>query len=167
MQPWGWQLLSTSPATLHPVLPDARKPERGVSAVSRHDLRGWGTPRALVPCRFLVATGFKQDESDVFLSYLPLAHIFDRVAEEFYLSIGATIGYFSGDTRKLTDDLAALKPTLFVGVPRVFERVQTGVYAKASSLPAAPGLLGRCVCCHSKGSVQFQQFPERPGRSGN
>eukprot|EP00951_Prasinocladus_malaysianus_P004105 scaffold28990_cov32-Prasinocladus_malaysianus.AAC.4 len=83
--------------------------------------------------RYLISVGHKQDEHDVFLSYLPLAHIFDRVAEEFYLSIGATIGYWRGDTKGLTEDITTLKPTLFVGVPRVFERIQGGVMAKVRS----------------------------------
>ena len=43
------------------------------------------------------------------------------------LSVGGSIGYFQGDVRKLVDDIGALKPTLFVGVPRVFERIYNGV----------------------------------------
>lgn len=64
---------------------------------------------------------------DVYLSFLTMAHIFDRVAEEFMLHIGASIGYWQGDVRKLMDDVDALKPTLFAGVPRVFERIYNGV----------------------------------------
>lgn len=33
------------------------------------------------------------------LSYLPLAHIFDRVAEELFLNVGGCIGYFQGGGR--------------------------------------------------------------------
>lgn len=47
-----------------------------------------------------------------------------------FLSVGARIGYFQGDVRKLVDDIGALKPTLFIGVPRVFDRVYSGVYEK-------------------------------------
>ena len=43
------------------------------------------------------------------------------------LSLGASIGYFQGDVRKLIDDIGALRPTMFVGVPRVFERIYDGV----------------------------------------
>jgi long-chain acyl-CoA synthetase len=67
---------------------------------------------------------------DNMLSYLTLAHIFGRVAEEFALSMGAHIGYWQGDVKKLTDDVAALKPSLFVAVPRVLERIQSGITAK-------------------------------------
>lgn len=64
---------------------------------------------------------------DIYLSYLPMAHIFDRVVEEFMLHIGGSIGYWQGDIKKIMSDIDALKPTLFVGVPRVFERIVSGV----------------------------------------
>ena len=38
-----------------------------------------------------------------------------------------TAGYYSGSLGMLVDDIAALRPTLFVGVPRVWERVHAGV----------------------------------------
>lgn len=40
-----------------------------------------------------------------------------------------------GDVKKLTDDIAALKPTIFVAVPRVLERIQSGIQAKLSAKP--------------------------------
>lgn len=46
------------------------------------------------------------------------------------LFLGAAIGYYSGDTRHLLDDCQALKPTVFAGVPRVYERVYSGVIDK-------------------------------------
>lgn len=69
--------------------------------------------------------------SDVFLSYLPLAHIFDRVAEETFLGLGGSIGYWQGNPKTLLDDVGALRPTIFVGVPRIFDRIYTGVTQKA------------------------------------
>lgn len=36
------------------------------------------------------------NENDVYLSYLPLAHIFDRVIEEFFIFSGASIGFWRG-----------------------------------------------------------------------
>ena len=43
------------------------------------------------------------------------------------LYVGGSIGYFQGDIRKLADDIGALRPTIFAGVPRVFERIYNGV----------------------------------------
>lgn len=66
----------------------------------------------------------------MFLSYLPLAHIFDRVAEEALLAKGGSIGYWQGDVKQLMDDVGALRPTIFVGVPRIFDRIYSGVKDK-------------------------------------
>ncbi len=37
--------------------------------------------------------------------------------------------------KKLTDDISAVKPTLFVAVPRVLERIQSGIQAKLKAKP--------------------------------
>lgn len=39
------------------------------------------------------------------------------------LACGAQCGFFCGDTRKLMDDVANLKPTIFIAVPRVLNRI--------------------------------------------
>lgn len=44
------------------------------------------------------------------------------------------IGFFSGDVMKLKDDLAVLKPTIFVSVPRLFNRFYDGMQAKIKEL---------------------------------
>jgi long-chain acyl-CoA synthetase len=67
------------------------------------------------------------DENDVYFSFLPLAHIFDRVTEEFYVFVGGSIGFWQGDVKKIMEDLAELKPTVFVAVPRVFDRIYSGL----------------------------------------
>ncbi|GMN52267.1 hypothetical protein TIFTF001_021413 [Ficus carica] len=66
----------------------------------------------------------KMTPDDVYLSFLPLAHILDRLIEEYFFHNGASVGYFHGDLNALADDLMELKPTLFAGVPRVFERIK-------------------------------------------
>jgi len=40
-----------------------------------------------------------------------------------------------GNTKKITDDIAALKPSLFIAVPRVLERIQAGIDKKVPSKP--------------------------------
>ncbi|MQL99606.1 hypothetical protein Taro_032332 [Colocasia esculenta] len=69
----------------------------------------------------------KMTEDDVYLSFLPLAHILDRMIEEYFLHKGASIGYYQGDINALRDDLMELKPTLLAGVPRVYERIHEGI----------------------------------------
>eukprot|EP00897_Mesotaenium_endlicherianum_P001315 jgi/Mesen1/1210/ME000128S00185 len=72
----------------------------------------------------------KVGQSDVYLSYLPLAHIFDRVSEEFLIYNGGSIGFWQGDVKLLVDDIGELKPTFFTGVPRIFDRIASGVRSK-------------------------------------
>ncbi|XP_027109281.1 long chain acyl-CoA synthetase 1-like isoform X3 [Coffea arabica] len=69
----------------------------------------------------------KMTVNDVYISFLPLAHILDRMIEEYFFHKGAAVGYFHGDISELQDDLMELKPTFLAGVPRVFERVREGV----------------------------------------
>lgn len=66
---------------------------------------------------------------DIYISYLPLAHVFERAAQGIHLFKGAAIGYYQGDTLKLLDDIAELKPTVFCSVPRLFNRIYDKVLA--------------------------------------
>lgn len=74
--------------------------------------------------------------NEVVLAYLPLAHIFEMVVENLVLFFGATMGY--GTTRTLSDtnvrhcvgDMRALKPSILVGVPQVWETIKKGVLAR-------------------------------------
>ncbi|KAK2953017.1 putative Long chain acyl-CoA synthetase 7, peroxisomal [Blattamonas nauphoetae] len=54
---------------------------------------------------------------DVIISYLPLAHVFQRAVDIFTLTNGVAIGYFSGSIAQLTEDIGILQPTLFPAVP--------------------------------------------------
>ncbi|XP_011079524.1 long chain acyl-CoA synthetase 1 [Sesamum indicum] len=69
----------------------------------------------------------KMTVDDVYISFLPLAHILDRMIEEYFFHKGASVGYYHGDINEIRDDLMELKPTFLAGVPRVFERVHEGV----------------------------------------
>ncbi|KAE9451973.1 hypothetical protein C3L33_16135, partial [Rhododendron williamsianum] len=73
------------------------------------------------------------NEKDVYFSYLPLAHIFDRVIEEILIRHGGSIGFWRGDVKLLTEDLGALKPSIFCAVPRVLDMLYTGLKKKISS----------------------------------
>lgn len=60
---------------------------------------------------------------DVFLSFLPLAHLFERTAG-YYLPMmaGATVAHARG-VLQLTEDLQTVRPTALIAVPRLFETV--------------------------------------------
>lgn len=74
----------------------------------------------------------KMTPDDSYFSFLPLAHIFDRVIEEYFIYQGASIGYWRGDPKLLIEDIQELKPSLFAGVPKVFDRVYAVSKARLS-----------------------------------
>lgn len=72
-------------------------------------------------------------EEDSYFSFLPLAHVYDQVIETYCIYKGASIGFWRGDVRYLMEDLQELKPSIFCGVPRVYDRIYTGTLAKVSA----------------------------------
>ncbi|KAM0938470.1 putative long-chain-fatty-acid--CoA ligase, CDP-diacylglycerol--inositol 3-phosphatidyltransferase [Dioscorea sansibarensis] len=83
--------------------------------------------------RLLDCVNEQLSEKDVYISYLPLAHIFDRVIEEMFIFCGASIGFWRGDVKLLVEDIGELKPSIFCAVPRVLDRIFTGLQDKISS----------------------------------
>lgn len=72
--------------------------------------------------------------SDRPLSVLPLSHVFERSAMYLYILNGMAV-HFAESIEKIPDNLREVRPTLFVGVPRIFEKV----YAKAKLKAARSG----------------------------
>lgn len=83
--------------------------------------------------RLLESVNERLTEKDVYFSYLPLAHIFDRVIEELFIWQGASIGFWRGDPKLLIEDIGELRPSIFCAVPRVLERVHSGLTQKISA----------------------------------
>jgi long-chain acyl-CoA synthetase len=70
------------------------------------------------------------EQRDLLLSFLPLSHTFERTAG-YYLPMmaGATVAH-ARSIQQLQEDLLTIRPTLLVSVPRIYERVHTGVRTK-------------------------------------
>jgi long-chain acyl-CoA synthetase len=79
-------------------------------------------------------SGIDLSAKDVHLSYLPLAHIFERINYNNALLNGASIGFYQGDVLKIADDLAALRPTIFASVPRLYTRLYDKIQIILSEL---------------------------------
>jgi len=71
---------------------------------------------------------------DIPLSVLPLSHIFERSAMYLYIYHGMSVHY-AESVDKVPENLREVRPTIFVGVPRIFEKV----YAKAKLNSANSG----------------------------
>jgi long-chain acyl-CoA synthetase len=72
---------------------------------------------------------FRTGECSVLL-FLPLAHVFGRLVQIAPMIAPIKLGCVP-DIKNLTDELAAFRPTLILGVPRVFEKVYNSARAKA------------------------------------
>jgi long-chain acyl-CoA synthetase len=70
------------------------------------------------------------DESDCVLSYLPLSHI----AEQMFTIHGAITNgcgvYYAESIEKVPDNLKEVQPTIFFGVPRIWEKFHAGISGK-------------------------------------
>lgn len=78
------------------------------------------------------------------ISYLPLAHIYERNNMTMVLHLGGSVGFYSGNVQELLDDVLALRPHIFVSVPRLWNRIYDRVMgAVRDGNPAARALFHR------------------------
>ncbi|XP_072002071.1 long-chain-fatty-acid--CoA ligase 6 isoform X3 [Engystomops pustulosus] len=70
---------------------------------------------------------------DVHISYLPLAHMFERMVQSVVYCHGGRIGFFQGDIRLLSDDMKTLRPTIFPVVPRLLNRMYDKIFSQADT----------------------------------
>ncbi len=98
---------------------------------------------------------------DLFLSFLPLSHTLERTAG-YYVPImaGASVAHVRS-LEQLPDDLAAIRPTIIISVPRVFERVHRKI---AAGLAVAPGWKRRLFELTIR--VGWGRFLRSQGRGG-
>lgn len=61
------------------------------------------------------------------ISFLPMAHMFERVVQSVIYTKGGKVGFFGGDICALNEDMKALRPTLIPVVPRVLNRLHDKV----------------------------------------
>ncbi|XP_067909008.1 long-chain-fatty-acid--CoA ligase 5 isoform X2 [Heterodontus francisci] len=70
---------------------------------------------------------------DISISYLPLAHMFERVVQTALYCNGSRVGFFQGDIKLLVDDMKMLQPTIFPVVPRLLNRIYDKVQSGAQT----------------------------------
>ncbi len=76
------------------------------------------------------------DENGVHISFLPLAHIFERMVISGFMGAAAKVGFISGSVRTtLMEDMSLLGPTLLFTVPRVLQTVRTKIFDSFNELP--------------------------------
>ncbi len=75
------------------------------------------------------------DGNDIFLSFLPLSHTFERTAG-YYMAMmaGAAVGY-ARSIPLLADDMTIIRPTVLASVPRIYERIYNAIHEKLEEGP--------------------------------
>jgi len=77
------------------------------------------------------------DHNDVFLSFLPLCHIFERMGGYYTgFSCGGTICY-AESIETVAQDILTVHPTIITSVPRLFERIYSKVMKNVESQSAS------------------------------
>ena len=89
----------------------------------------------------IAATNFSFDQTDACISFLPLSHITARALDYVMYNHGAQVAYCS-NFEKLPQSMKEVRPTVFVGVPRVYEKIRQAVEQKASLSPIKKSVLG-------------------------
>lgn len=70
-------------------------------------------------------------EHDIALSVLPLSHVFERQAMYMYLHQGMAV-YFAESLQTVGPNLREVRPTVLVGVPRIFEKIYARIRERAA-----------------------------------
>ncbi|HVM91200.1 MAG TPA: long-chain fatty acid--CoA ligase [Terriglobales bacterium] len=104
----------------------------GTTGVSKGVMLTHGNMASNISCSL---DGFNLREKDeVSVSFLPLSHVTARHVDFALLQRGVTLAYCPEITQ-LPATLAEVRPSIFVGVPRVYEKIRQQVILKASAFP--------------------------------
>ena len=107
-----------------------------------------GPPKGcMLTHRNLVAAALRvdpelEDEHDVILLFLPLAHSFGRLVHQSAAHYGATVAFCAEATR-VPEAIQRVRPTVLPAVPRVYEKIHTNVLGEIERSSGAKRAIGR------------------------
>ena len=99
-------------------------------------------------------------EDDVFLSFLPLSHTFERTVGYYLPMAAGSCVAFSRSVQDLMEDLRTIRPTVLVSVPRIYERVHAGMQARVA------GSRMRSVALRWAQAVGWRRYRQSMGGQG-
>ena len=99
-----------------------------------------GTPKGVMLshenlCSNIIATTTLVEftDNDILLSFLPLSHVFERMGGHFSSFSRGCSTYYAEGIDKVADNMGEVKPTLMLSVPRLYEKMHTGVIDKVKA----------------------------------
>jgi len=97
---------------------------------------------------------------DRVLSYLPLAHILERLNSEVRLYCAGNALWFAASIAEMPSEVRDLRPTCFVGVPRVWEKMAATINAVIDAMPSSRRRLARWAIAVGEQAVDRGQRGE-------
>jgi len=82
-------------------------------------------------CLKVLVTG----HDDIFMSFLPLSHTFERTCGYYLTMMSGSTTAYARSIPQLAEDLQAIKPTMLISVPRIYERIWGAIRAKLEEGP--------------------------------
>lgn len=96
------------------------------------------------------------------LSFLPLAHIAERMVSHYNMIFQGGETWFSS-VETLRDDLGACRPTVFFAVPRLYEKFQVALEGRFAEMTGLQGKLVNTAVAMGRRVVEARQSGGRPG----
>lgn len=169
---WSWEdFLDRAEAT-----PEARLDER-LAALRPEDPATFiytsgttGPPKAVMLChRNLAWTAERCVEmaglgpADAAVSYLPLCHIAEQIFTLLAPAVAGSQVWFNRSREQLPADLLAARPTVFLGVPRVWEKMHAALSARLAGARGVKARLVRWAMVQAREANALALRGERPG----
>ena len=122
------------------------------------------THRNILATMASISSIVSADADDRILSYLPLAHIAERMNSEFRSYVFGNATWFSRGIERLAEDLVEVRPTLFFGVPRIWEKMAARVGARLDAARGPRGALARWAAAQGRQALDARERGAGPGR---
>jgi len=78
---------------------------------------------------------FPITKDDIFLSFLPLCHIFERMAGYYTAFAAKCVVHYAESIETVAQNLVEVKPTIMTTVPRLFERIHSKIIKNVDAQP--------------------------------
>ena len=176
---WLDEWLDAAQASLSPAVsltdpPDAREPLADDLAALVYTSGTTGKPKGVMLTHRNVIANVRSilerieaRADDVFLSFLPLSHTFERTAG-YYLPLAAgSCVVYARSVALLAEDLQSVRPTILISVPRIYERFHTLLQGGLASSPWRKGLFDFATNVGWRRFCRKHHLPPGPGEAAH